>query len=376
MSPVRTVKMLKNLLNSSIFCAGYLLLQINLVSAAEVYQLDETLVPVESRSVAQRQKAISIGLKEVVLKNSGTKASISHPSIQAKVKNPSSLLSQFGYKEIDGELFLQVSFDHQRIIQLLRDAHLPVWGKQRPLTLIWLVEDDAEARQIVSDGSVLDSRELFQSASQSNGVPLLFPIMDLDDNMNVTLNDIRGMFVEQVARASQRYQADYFVMASIDTRGKVIQYNFALYPKSSGETLHKPLTSKSKQVNDIDTAVKEIIAAVSEYYVGRYAIADSGNTLNSNVTFVDITELKQLVEIEKYFKQLSAVKSVQLTQLQGTSAKFTLDLFGTEDDLRRLMKLEPRVGVLKQSMPVILSDDGFDPRPSHEVQGPEYRWRG
>lgn len=368
--------MLKTLLNSSIFCAGYLLLHTNLVSAAEVYQLDETLVPVESRSVAQRQKAISIGLREVVLKNSGTKASISHPSVQAKVKNPSSLLSQFGYKEIDGELFLQVSFDHQRIIQLLRDAQLPVWGKQRPLTLIWLVEDDAEARQIVNDESVLDSRELFQSAAESNGVPLLFPIMDLDDNMNVTLNDIRGMFVEPVARASQRYQADYFVMASIDTRGKAVKYNFALYPKSSGEILHKPLMSKSKLVNDIDTAVKEIIAGVSEYYVGRYAIADSGSTLNSYVTFVDITELKQLVEIEKYFKQLSAVKSVQLTQLQGTSAKFTLDLFGTEDDLRRLMKLEPRVGVLDESLPVMLNDDGFDPLPSHEVQGPEYRWRG
>ncbi|MPY24717.1 DUF2066 domain-containing protein [Shewanella psychropiezotolerans] len=368
--------MLKTLLNSSIFCAGYLLLQTNLVSAAEVYQLDETLVPVESRSAAQRQKAISIGLREVVLKNSGTKASISHPSVQAKVKNPSSLLSQFGYKEIDGELFLQVSFDHQRIIQLLRDAQLPVWGKQRPLTLIWLVEDDAEARQIVNDESVLDSRELFQSASESNGVPLLFPIMDLDDNMNVTLNDIRGKFVEQVARASQRYQADYFVMASIDTRGESVEYSFALYPKSTGETMSTPLTSKSKVVKDLDTAVNEIISGVSEFYVGRYAIADSGSDLDSYVTFVDITELKQVVEIEKYFKQLSAVKSVQLTQLQGTSAKFKLDLFGTEEDLRRLMKLEPRVSVLGESMPVTPTDDGFDPLPSNEVQGPEYRWQG
>ncbi|AQS35819.1 hypothetical protein Sps_00625 [Shewanella psychrophila] len=366
--------MLKTLLNSSIFCVGYLLLQANVVSAAEVNQLDETLVSVESRSVALRQKAISIGLREVVLKNSGTKASISHPSVQAKVKNPSSLLSQFGYKEVDGELYLQVSFDHQRIIKLLRDAQLPVWGKQRPLTLIWLVEDDAEARQIVNDESVLDSRELFQSASESNGVPLLFPVMDLDDNMNVTLNDIRGKFVDQVARASQRYQADYFVMASIDTRGESTKYNFALYPKSSDETSLSPLTSKSNTVNDIDTAVKEIIAGVSEYYVGRYAIADSGSALDSYVTFVDITELKQLVEIEKYFKQLSAVKSVQLTQLQGTSAKFKLDLFGTEEDLRRLMKLEPRVSVLDEAMPV--TDDGFDPLPSNEVHGPEYRWRG
>ncbi|BAJ01860.1 DUF2066 domain-containing protein [Shewanella violacea] len=368
--------MLKNLLNSSIFCASCLLLQANLVSAAEVHQLDETLVPVESRSLVQQKKAISIGLREVILKNSGSKASIAHPSVKAKMRNPSSLLSQFGYQEVDGELFLQVNFDHQRIIKLLRDAHLPVWGKQRPLTLIWLVEDDAESKQIINDGSVLDSRKLFQSVSESKGVPVLFPVMDLDDNMKVNIHDIRGKFVEPVASASQRYQADYFVIASMDTRGDSVKYNFALYPKSSGETTSTPLTSKSKVVHDLDTAVHEIISAVSEFYVGRYAIADSGSALDSYVTFIDITELKQLVEIEKYFKQLSAVKSVQLTQLQGTSAKYKLDLFGTENDLRRLMKLEPRVRVIDSAIHEAQTDDGFDVLPDTQVQGPEYRWRG
>ncbi|MEI6858870.1 MAG: DUF2066 domain-containing protein [Shewanella sp.] len=351
------------------------MLQANAVSAAEVYQLDETLVPVESRSVAQRKEAISIGLRDVVLKNSGSKTSLSHPSVQAKVRDPSSLLSQFGYKEIDGELFLQVSFDHRRIIKLLRDAHLPVWGKQRPLTLMWLV-DDTVARQIVNDESALEIRKLFQLASESNGVPLLFPVMDLNDNINVTLNDIRGMFAEQVASASQRYQADYFIMASIDSHEETVKYSFSLYSKPSDDTSHILLTSQSKTVNDIETVVKDIISSVSEYYAGRYAMVDSGTALNSDVTFVDITELKQLVDIEKYFKQLSAVKSVQLTRLQGSSAKFKLDLFGTEDDLRRLMKLEPKIEVVDEFMPMIQIADEFDPLHSAEVQGPEYHWRG
>ena len=369
--------MLKTLLNSSILITASLLLQINQVGAAEVNQLDETLVKVESRSKIERQKAISIGLRDIVLKNSGAQASLSHPSVQAKVKNPSSLLRQYGYQEIDGELFLQVNFDHQRVIKLLREAQLPVWGKQRPLTLLWLAEEDAVERQIVNDASMLDSRELFQSASNSNGVPLLFPIMDLDDNMMVSINDIRGMFVDQVALASQRYQADYFVMASIDTRGKNVKYNFSLYPKANEDDVLASLTSKRGTVSDVDTAVNDIITAVSEYYIGKYAIVDTGAALDSHVTFVDITEMKQLVEIEKYFKQLTAVKSVQLTQIHGTSATFKLDLFGTEEDLSRLMKLEPRVNVLESNLPVSIPTDGFDSLPEiGESQGPEYRWRG
>lgn len=375
----RTVKMLKTLLKSSIkssiFCACCLLFQSNVI-AAEVSQLDQTLVPVESRSVAERRKATSLGLKEVILKNSGTQAAISHPNIQAKVKDPSSLLRQFGYQELEGELYLQLNFDHQRIIKLLRDAQLPVWGKQRPLTLIWLVENDVGKREIINDASQLPARALFQSASESGGVPMLFPVMDLDDNMNVTINDIRGMFVDQVATASQRYQSDYFVMASVDTRAEQVSYNFALYPRGSSEAVLSPLISKTNLVKDLDAAVIEISTAISEYYVGRYAIADTGTDLNSYVTFVDITEMKQIVEIEKYFKQLSAVKSVQLTQLQGTHITFKLDLFGTEDDLHRLMQLEPRVSMESELLPITLPNDGFDPLPEIEKQGPQYRWQG
>lgn len=370
--------MLKTLLNSLILFTGCLLFQTHMVSAAQISQLDETLVQVESRSAGERKKAISAGLKNIVLKNSGAQASLTHPNIQAKIKNPASLLRQYGYQEIEGKLFLKVNFDHQQIIKLLRDAQLPVWGKQRPLTLMWLVEENGEGRQIINDASLLESRTQFQLASENSGVPLMFPVMDLDDNMKVAVSDIRGMFVDQVANASQRYQADYFVMASLDTRGgEEVKYQFSLYPKGSGQSLLAPLTMKRGIAGDTRLAVIDIISAVSDYYVSQYAIADSGIDLDSYVTFIDITEMKQLVEIEKYLKQLSAVKSVQLTQLHGTSVKFKLDLFGTVEDLHRLMKLEPRVIVLEPNQPVNMPTDGFDVLPNSEQKtSPKYRWRG
>ena len=370
--------MLKTLFKASILYTSCLLIQLNVVNAAEVSILDESLVPVETRSSAERNKGISVALQNVILKNSGAKTALTNPIVMAKVSSPNTLISQYGYQEIDGELFLKVNFDHKRILELLREAQLPVWGKQRPLTLIWLAEDLDGERNILNDASLLDTRQLFKQEATAKGVPLLFPLMDLDDNMQISVNDVRGMFVEQIEQASQRYQADYFVVASMSPNANGVEYSVSLFAKGNDEQEMKtPLVTHRQVAVDASAAVTGIISTVSEYYVSRYAIADSGEQLNSTVTFVDISEMKQLVEIEKYLKQLSAVKAVNVSQMLGTRVTYNLELFGSLDDLHRLMALDPRVfktgTVIKGDMnryeniedPVIGQDKTL-----------EYRWRG
>lgn len=369
--------MLKTIFKASILYASCLLIQLNTVHAAEVTILDESLVPVETRSSAERNKGIYVALQNVILKNSGAKTALTNPILMAKVKYPNTLISQYGYHEVDGKLFLKVNFDHKRILELLREAQLPVWGKQRPLTLIWLVEDLDGERSILNDASLLDTRQLFKQEAAVKGVPLLFPLMDLDDNMQISVNDVRGMFVNYVEQASQRYQADYFVVASMRPNVNGVEYSVSLFAKDTDqEGVTTPLVTRRQVVADASAAVTEIISTVSEYYVSRYAIADSGAQLNSSITFVDITEMKQLLEIEKYLKQLSAVKAVNVSQMIGSSVTYNLALFGTLDDLHRLMALDPRVF---ETGTVIRGDNRYENIEEPVIgqdQTLEYRWRG
>ncbi|MEC4724237.1 DUF2066 domain-containing protein [Shewanella sp. D64] len=370
--------MLKTLFKASILYASCLLIQLNSVNAAEVTVLDESLVPVETRSTAERNKAISLALQNVILKNSGAKSALTNPIVMAKVKSPNTLISQYGYHDIDGELFLRVNFDHRRILKLLRDAQLPVWGKQRPLTLIWLVEDLDGERSILNDASLRDTRHSFKLEAEAKGVPLLFPLMDLDDNMQISVNDVRGMFVTQVDQASLRYQSDYFAVASMSPNVNGVEYSVSLFAKGAGQQgMMTPLVSQRQEAVDVNAAVKGIISVVSEYYVSRYAIADTGAQLNSSITFIDISEMKQLVEIEKYLKQLSAVKSVNVTQMLGSSVKYNLELFGTLDELHRLMALDPRVLETESRIrgDMNSNENVMDPTTVLD-QELEYRWLG
>lgn len=335
--------------------------------AAVSTALDESTVAVEDRSRTLRSKALKTALQDVILKNSGSEAALSHPVILESLKNPSSLTTQFGYQEADGELLLNVSFDHSKIIALLRQAQLPVWGKQRPTTLFWLAQSDMTDRMIISDSSDSELRQVFNDFTQARAIPSVFPLMDLDDSMNISVNDVRGLFVEPVALASARYQPDYFVLASIDTVNEQTRYAFSLYQTQTDDALLTPLVSKRAEVTSADDAAAQILSAVSEYYAGRYAIADSGEANTTNIRFVDIANRKQLVDIEKYLLQLSAVSAVSLVSLNGLSVEYQLNLFGTKEDLHRLMKLESRIDELPQ---LELELD------QQSLRVPEYIWQG
>lgn len=313
--------------------------------SAEVYNLDESLVPVDSRAKNLRSQAIKQGLKEVVLKNTGTQSALTHPDVVKQLASANAMMTQYGYQDLDGKLFIKVSFDHKRLISLLRQAGLPVWGKQRPLTLVWLVEEVEGERKILNDASTSVTRTSFDTQSSNRGVPLLFPLMDLDDSMQIGINDIRGQFTDNVANASLRYQANYFIMATISPQGEVFSYKMSLYPRelNAGSSQYNPSTSQSGESASVEQAVVDITAAASEYYVSQYAIADSGEKLTTKITFTDVSKMKQLVEIEKYLNQLSAIKTVAVASIEGMTVEFNLGLFGNEEDLHRLMKLDPRI---------------------------------
>ncbi|MCL1126399.1 DUF2066 domain-containing protein [Shewanella surugensis] len=329
------------------------------LSAAEVTQLDESLVSVDNRSTAQRNAGIKKAFDNVILKNSGLQSALKNPLVAAKHKNPNALMTQYGYQEKEGQLYLKVNFDNRSIVNLLRQANLPVWGKQRPLTLIWLVSDNENGqRQITSDESDTPMKEDFSRQASNRGMPFIFPLMDLDDSMRISVTDVRGMFVDNVAGASSRYQADFFIMASIENSGSGVEYALSLYAKTRNAASTAPLLSMNSDANNVNTAISAMMAKVSEYYVDQYAIVDSGDQLSAKVTFSGISNMQQMVALEKYIGQLRAIKSSQLVEMKDDSVTYDFALFSTQADLFRVMDLEPRLKPLSKSAEPVMSTMG------------------
>ncbi|MGZ9898138.1 DUF2066 domain-containing protein [Shewanella gaetbuli] len=310
--------------------------------ADEVANLDEANIVVESRSSKLRQEALKEALASVFLKNSGKPSVVLHPLIKAQIDNPELLLIQYGYTQEDENLILKANFDHQGVIRTLRQADQPVWGVQRPLTLLWLSFVEDNSRVILSDISDNEIRDNLTSESSNKGIPILLPLMDLDDLMAVSPTDVKGMFVSPIKTASNRYKADYFAVADIEESLGRISYKLTLYNNNQTEMNIQPLFMRQGVAADTTAAANIMIALLADYYISQYAIESSGNDLTAHVSFTGVTSMAQVVDLEDYLKSLSAVKSVSVNALNDATITYKLSLFSSIEDLERLLNLDNR----------------------------------
>lgn len=336
--------------------------------AIEVTKLNEASVMVNSRSAKDRQLGLKQALSNVIIKNSGSVDSLTNPLVVNELQDPNSFLVQYGYFEQDDQLMLRGEFEPRRITNLLRQADLPVWGKQRPLILFWLSTDINGQRKILNDASSSELRRDFRDAASAKGVPLIFPIMDLDDLMKVSEPDVRGIFPSAVLPATERYNADYFVLANIQTtqNGKLIyQLNLFQAGRNSNHDSLQSLYSANGFANSEEDAVEGMIYELTGYFVSQYAIADSGLDQGVYVMLHGIDQISQLVAIEKKIKQLSVVKSIHVAEINGNKVLLSLDLYGSTDDLKRQLNLEH---MLKPVETFDLSEAATTPNPFEKPQ--------
>ncbi|MGX9460237.1 DUF2066 domain-containing protein [Shewanella sp. A14] len=337
--------MLKKLINL-IVLPIFSLISITLVQATEVGKLDEADIAVSSRANDVKNDALKEALAAVFLKNSGRPSVVLNPLVKAQINSPEVILTQYGYYEKNGELMLKANFDHQRVISTLRQAGLPVWGSQRPLTLLWMTVEENNESTILADASLADIRVDLARESNNKGIPLLLPVMDLDDVMKVSITDVRGMFTDVLANASSRYQADYFAIANLDTLGGNVRFSVKLFDKNRTNGVLQALVSQQGDAVDYQQAIKRMMNILADYHISQYAIASTGTDVATQVSFTGLNNMAQVVQIETYLRQLSAVKSIQLSQFKGDSAIYTVELFSSLDDLQRLLDIDSRLSLL------------------------------
>lgn len=104
--------------------------------------------------------------------------------------------------------WLEVQFDSTLTNDRLRDLGLPVWPLERPATLVWVAVERDGQRSLLglqeTDAVLLD---VMAEGAASAGVPLLQPLLDLQDRQLVNVSAVWGGFADQLSAASERYGA-------------------------------------------------------------------------------------------------------------------------------------------------------------------------
>jgi hypothetical protein len=310
--------------------------------------LFEADVPVDSQQPDLRTAYMKTALQEVLVRVTGQPEVLNRDSVRSMLVTPERFVQQYRYftlpESTPPRLMLRVVFDGGAIQQELRQQGVAYWSKtERPEILLWLAVEDRGTRYIVSAQDGSDASRELQQAARQRGIPLLLPLMDLEDQNQVRFTDVWGGFFDGVQSASARYKPGDVLVGRINrspSGGWVARWDMRDGRDSgswsgTGEELGGVLQA------GIDTLSERLAADVAATETGAVA----GMT---RITVEGVNTLMAFARADDYLSSLTAVRRLELVRVDGSTLQYALQLAGSLDGLTQTLAigtvLEPSPG--------------------------------
>ncbi len=310
--------------------------------AARLADLYAAEVVVPGRAAADRQAALREALNEVLLRLLGSTDLLQEPAVRKLSGQAQRYVEQYSYRrgqpgqpDAEPPLLLRVRFDGVALTRALRAAGLPVWGQERPDVLVWLAVDDGRRRYLLSEQSQARAAQALRRAARRRGLPLVLPLMDLEDRRQVRFADVWGGFLEPVQQASQRYRAQVLLIGRLHrTASGGWQGRWTLLQAGAG-----PQGWESRGAG-LQQSVEAGLGESAELLALRYAVRAGPSSGASGLLRVSGVEtLADYARVQKYLESLSPVEAAQLQRVEGDSAEFGLRLNGARRSLQQVIAI-------------------------------------
>ncbi len=304
--------------------------------AARVENLYSAEVPLESGSDALSE-SFEAALAQVLVKVTGRRDVGAVGDVAARFGDASRFVQQYRIAD-DGTVW--VRFDEVALRRELDGIGEPVWGAERPTTLVWLVLDEGfgqrrilgdplreESVELVADGdpegtAIVDE---LMAAADARGLPLGLPLADSAEMSAIPLGDVWGGDAESLLDASVRYGADAILVGRARSAGfdrVSVRWTLLLDDERfdwEGDLAGGP--------ND-----------VADFFAAR--LATSVGSSSRIVLSVDrVDSLDAYGRLSSYLLQLDLVEELGVDRVSGDRVVFHLQVRGDVDTLMRSIAL-------------------------------------
>jgi len=297
--------------------------------AVVVQGLYSQTVPVTDKGAQDQNDAMGRALADVLVKVSGRENVLSNPVIRKALSKPENYVQKYGFqgdaRNPGRQQYFQADFNEQAINNLLRSAGLAIWGANRSPTIVWLALDNGGRRSIVSASGNLAMA--FAAGFQHRGLPVLFPLMDVDDSNAISAVDIWGGFNDKVRRASRRYGTESVLTGRLTQKGGIYSGRLSLLFRGS--------VAKSAAVDGLDAAgVAQLATSLTGSALsGHYAIDASQNAGNTVLVVENVASLEAYAALNSYLEQIMAIRDVSVRKVDGATIELVLAFDGSQNQL-------------------------------------------
>jgi hypothetical protein len=356
------------------------------VRGAVVDWLYEVDSPVADQSAGERNAAMQQALSVMLTRVTGLQDVPRNEQVEAALADPQQFVLQYRFVEKEPEpveaplaaaaeapiveddpelqefvepiMLLRVRFSEPAVLRLVRQAGLPIWSANRPTVVIWAVTDDGLEREVLGVSSGHPLLTSIATRAVERGLPLVVPLMDLEDQLAVSPGAVWGGIAEVLRQASARYQADSILLArvSVSPTGRW----FTDWQFMQRDTERAFLLEESSA----ETIAVAAVDLVADELVARYAVY-SGRDDELEVQVEGVVDVGQYSAVLSYLSRLEFIEGVRVDEVGRGVVNLSLNTHTPWDQLVELLALDgylvPRSGAVLATERVVLTWMGNEP---------------
>lgn len=178
-----------------------LLLSLLLISPLQAARVPD-LYSAEVDAGLPEERQLEAALNQVMVKLSGRAGITAVPGAAVMRDNAALLLDSLE----DRATGTRVRFDAASLSRLMANLGLPLLPEERPELLVWMARQQGEATAFVEPDAA--SYQTLNRGAQRRGLPLLIPLLDLQDQLALSADQLAALDQGAIVEASSRYPFD------------------------------------------------------------------------------------------------------------------------------------------------------------------------
>ena len=313
--------------------------------AVEVADLYETEVSVTGQGRTERHQAVRMALAEVLIKLSGNEQVALLPGIPDLLGRSLQFLQQYRYRTetartgtaetTEPQQWLWMHFNQAGLDRALREINVPIWGRTRPNTLLWLAVEQGGQRSLLGGSDDSELLNSITSQAKRRGIPLVLPLLDLEDQQKLKATDVWINFQDNILNASTRYPSEAVLV------GRLLDLGDGRWQGRWSLNLGGQLYDWS-HTGLLETALAYGIEGTASTLAARFVRVPDSKPGELRVLVKDIRNLADFARSERYLSALNGVTKVHAGQIDGDRILFAINTRGDQQALLEAVRLSSR----------------------------------
>lgn len=301
------------------------------VTRAELYQ---ATTGVAGRCDGGDSAAFQAAMKTVLVRVTGRRAAEEDPALAPLIGNARRYVQQCRSAP-DNQLW--VAFDGPAIERWLTQNGQPLWGHERPTTLVLLaVQTGPQQGTVITSDDSGELKAAIDAAAQARGLPLLWPSAGELQRNRLDFATVNGGAPATLAEMGRR----------IGGEGVLIGRASGAAATANVRWIHLFQDRSSEYSGTL-----EGVNRAADLYAGMFAA--SGNLVPVDIEVTGVNDLRDYAGIESFLESLTIVSHVSVESLSGNTVRFRLATRVGVDSLQRALSLNGRL------QPVAAGENGI-----------------